>query len=571
MLPELAGVTEPTRVATTAAEKKVKKRALELRAVRRIARDILELRASYRVDLHDVRVARQLNVPAKFAGSTADFASAILAGKVSARADVLELVKQHVRALHVATLEQELHEIASASAYRTRRIEPALRFYGLDGRGGTTLQVAADEYGLSRERVRQIGARVVEGLDRKPYAPKLESTLRLVAKMTPATAAEISRALLDRGLTQRPFDLAGLIRVAHLLHRQPRVAAIDLGGLSFIVRARDAATAKSALESLSENGFGNVKEVTLRLLSRYDVAVTEDIVRRTLSIDPALQWLDDEQLWFRIAPTRDRLLNTILKVLGIVKSISLGDLRDGLLRQRRLESVPPKRVLGLICRKIKGVSLVGETINVDPAKFVAFPVSAVERQLLDILTASGPLVALADFERAAILAGVNRNTFAVYASGSPVIQRFAEGIYGVRGAEFPPGLLESLPKPVKSDVLQEFGWLGVGKIWIGYRLSKPAVRQGALSIPSAFASILVGRFQAHCGSSRGEVTVGGTPRIIRVGWILSDIEAEPGDVLITVYDISKRELNLDLGSEELLDSYKAGRFGRDMVPPIDEE
>jgi hypothetical protein len=62
-------------------------------------------------------------------------------------------------------------------------------------------------------------------------------------------------------------------------------------------------------------------------------------------------------------------------------------------------------------------------------------------------------------------------------------------LYALRGAEFPPGLLEERKKDLTRrrdrKVLKDFGWTQDGQVWILYELSASTVQSGVVSVPAA--------------------------------------------------------------------------------------
>src|SRR5260370_6153358 len=91
--------------------------------------------------------------------------------------------------------------------------------------------------------------------------------------------------------------------------------------------------------------------------------------------------------------------------------------------------------------------------------------------------------------------GLKRDTFYVHLTYSPVIERFAQGVYGLRGSAVPPGLAESLAtRRSKSKLILDYGWMDDGKIEVSYRLSKSVLSNGILSIPAGIRQYVQGRF-----------------------------------------------------------------------------
>ena len=128
------------------------------------------------------------------------------------------------------TLEQELIGIFAATPSRRNR-EILIGYYGWqDGRQHTLTEVGT-RFGITRERVRQVCAK----LTKRPKnaviaAPTMDRALQLIADRLPAPAAEIERELVERGLTAVGMSLESLATAARLLGRPARFQIVTHTG-----------------------------------------------------------------------------------------------------------------------------------------------------------------------------------------------------------------------------------------------------------------------------------------------------------------------------------------------------
>ena len=113
-------------------------------------------------------------------------------------------------------IEDELEDIVRAA--RISRPRPVLRYLGWDGAGGSTLQVAADEAGLSRERVRQLADKTKSKVSERSYAPALDRALSHVSTVS-GEASLIEQSLVEAGLARAPFRIEGLLSAASIFGR----------------------------------------------------------------------------------------------------------------------------------------------------------------------------------------------------------------------------------------------------------------------------------------------------------------------------------------------------------------
>ena len=119
----------------------------------------------------------------------------------------LRRLREVVQAKQRMTLSEELRDIATGlmgGSERNRRI--LIRYLGWDGKGGATLQAVGDEFGMSRERVRQICAPATKSLAvTTPFAPVLDRVLTVVAQQIPAPVSAIEKTLVEEGSDNIPF------------------------------------------------------------------------------------------------------------------------------------------------------------------------------------------------------------------------------------------------------------------------------------------------------------------------------------------------------------------------------
>ena len=117
------------------------------------------------------------------------------------------------------TLEQELIDIfASTPSQRNREI--LIGYYGWkDGRQHTLTEVGT-RFGITRERVRQVCAKLTKRLKTAPVsAPIMDRVLKLISEMLPAPAARIEAELAGQGFTAIGMSLETVAAAARLLDR----------------------------------------------------------------------------------------------------------------------------------------------------------------------------------------------------------------------------------------------------------------------------------------------------------------------------------------------------------------
>lgn len=157
---------------------------------------------------------------------------------------------------------------------------------------------------------------------------------------------------------------------------------------------------------------------------------------------------------------------------------------------------------------------------------------------------------------------------------SPILARYARGVYGLVGADFPPGAAQALiPPKVRTKVLHDYGWTSDQGIWIKYRLSESLAKSGVCSVPSAMSAYVKGSFTLLAEDG---LAVGSFVADKASGWGLGSLfrrrGGEPGDFLVLRFDIKGAVCTAYLREQEpdveaLIESLESGTNG---APPPEE-
>src|SRR5256886_1169518 len=136
-----------------------------------------------------------------------------------------------------AYLEEEL-EFSVREEGRERHLPIIRKLLGWDGGTGTTFEGAAREFGLTRERVRQI-ARAWISRFAGEKAVLLHRAIRFIARRAPAMANELEAALVHEGIMRTPFRLESLWATACWFDINPGWAVHQWNGVRFVAKTTD--------------------------------------------------------------------------------------------------------------------------------------------------------------------------------------------------------------------------------------------------------------------------------------------------------------------------------------------
>jgi len=333
------------------------------------------------------------------------------------------------------TLERELRELLGTG----RDALIAARYYGFDGRGGSSLQAVGNEIGLTRERVRQIVSAVSESLStRRAVSPTFDRTIAFVTDRMPAGAGEIEAELRSQRLTSGLFRLEGVIKAAELLGRRLPFSIAEVKG-ERLVYPQDVPSAVT------------IVRIARRLISRWGMATLSDVVAEVRKVESGVcgrklvasplvrlrsfHWLEKSAGWFWLSDTPyNPVLSRIRKILSVANPINISELWAGVGRGPRMKGFsPPQKVLLEFCRQA-GLRINDETVHAEPGINSDDVLAQAEKDIFRILSEHGGIIATSEFRSACLGMGVNTKTFYLNLVRSPIISTYGGHLYGLIGA-----------------------------------------------------------------------------------------------------------------------------------------
>ena len=451
---------------------------------------------------------------------------------------------------------------------RNKRI--IARYIGLDGSPGASLREVEEAFGLTRERVRQICDRIVSGVKRaRPAMPLLAKCIALVSKNLPAEAEDLENQLAEEGLTQTRFRIESLIRAGELFGEKIPFLVDEVDGGRMVFQPEKRSVVRLVLRCarglIRQFGVATVADLGAQVEERMNTSGGAALVHRVLTRRADFRWLDESSGWFWLTSrSKNRVTSRIKKILAVAGRIHVSELRTGIGRHHKMKGyAPPRRVLLELCRQLPGYRVEGDTVVADPVPDWRSVLKGVELVMAGILKEHGPVMARGQLEARCLGQGMKRSTFYAFLDYSPIIERYAPGVYGLRGADVSPGLVESLIRERKAGkVLVDHGWAGDGCVWIGYRLSEAMIANGMFSVPAPMKRFVNGRFTlcTSDGSAIGAVTVGEN-----ANWGLSPLfrrrGGEPGDLLVLLFNVAKGQVEARIDDDSLLEEFQPQNVG----------
>ena len=470
-----------------------------------------------RVDADDPRFGKAIRAVDVEATTAADMARRVL-GRCHAPPDpgfaALQIEQLCVGMEEAAnlTIEEELIRIFAAGVVDRNR-DILLGYYGWTDGKQHTLSEIGDRFGITRERTRQICAKLIRRHKRpeRIFAPVVERAVALMERRTPCAASQMASYLAEEGLTAVGMGVEGLLVAAELLKR-PVGFSLQWVGMArrrrvgLVVADGDAELVAAAIEiarrEIYYHGIATLERVCGQVAQRVPGRSKERVVAGAVEALPGFVWLDRKARWFRVgAIAKHGLPKTIEKVLSVAGEVSVGALREAMRRNRRLwRELPPEHVLLEFCRRMPRVRVEGKRIIGDPPKDWKKVLTGVEAKLVETLMAHGPVMDRGQLEDLCVSGGMNRFSFHAFLAWSPVIAQLGHSVYGLLGASASAGQLKSLSSRRRAErlahrVLEGHGRTGDGRVWLKYRLSKAASTYAVITIPAALKEVVRGRFQ----------------------------------------------------------------------------
>jgi Sigma-70, region 4/Bacterial RNA polymerase, alpha chain C terminal domain len=463
------------------------------------------------------------------------------------------------------TLQSSLRQALLEVGASPRNIGMVVEYCGWNGGFPRTLESVGAELGITRERVRQIVAKFTKKLRTRGPPEAVKHAIELASDGLPVTSQGFKSLLEKAGLSDGSFS-AEALRIVADVYDYPLTFEIGTEGQLLPKGGAEALHRMivSARRTIGSKGCARISDLLEHepILGRGAREILVDAVGN----DGDFQWLDEEKEWFwrgRTLPGgRNRLVNTIARVLAVAERVTIPELRAAIRRNLRMGGfAPPTTILIRVCENLPFAIMQGAILTrIEDALDWPALLGEVESTFVRVLRKHGPVLQRLDLLQKCRDEGMNLNTFAVFGTYSVVLTHPAVGFYSLVGMEIPPGTIEA--KRQGQPRIQTFvdsGWTKSGAPFLSWKLNARSLHSGIVSIPSAFQKILAGYWRA--GGIEGQ----GTYQIEVRGatcWNLKKLfgrmGSEPDDFLILWFDLSCRSVTAAVGSEELVDAASEG-------------
>jgi hypothetical protein len=330
-------------------------------------------------------------------------------------------------------LEDELVRLLEVHVPGSRDRQLVQRVLGWDGRGGALLAQAGDEFGISRERARQVYDRAIQQIRACELRSTLGEALALVHRRRNRPADDIEAELQLRGLTRHRFGMRGLLTTARVFGRTPKFVLEQAGGKLFVVAGAGVVHTilKAAQRSSSRYGLQTVAEMCSAIAPDFRSASDRRLVRQVLETRDDLRWLDSRRQWFWLTSVpRNPVAGCVKKLLQFAGSVRLADIQRAIDRLPRKRTTPiPLEAIAGFCREAPFCSIGDGSVELVGSLGPGRPLSGAEAKVCRILKRNGNELKFGYLEVLCAAAGVRRPNLWRIVQYSPLIFRRAPRTY----------------------------------------------------------------------------------------------------------------------------------------------
>ena len=494
--------------------------------------------------------------------------------------DSVPLLRSRLAEIENLPLESALADyLESVTRMTGERLNALLARFGWAGDPPATLEVAGRMIGVTRERLRQVEARVTEKLvARAVFMPALTRAIAALEGAAPIAEEDASELLSTRGISKKRFHPKSVIEAARLCGIPSALQLRTVRGAKMVLGTGKEGLARKvasiAIKQCGASGVTNIAEV-LDQVAADDIHVSEDEARRLLTNIEGLQFLDDRWFWNSLATeSRNRLRNICRKMLSVASPIPLLKIREGLRREYTFRTsswpdrwplrVPPLDILRHFLRVHPEFSCDDiDAVRTKAALDYKAELGEVDRVMVEVLrSAPSGVLDRPSIREACLARGVNINSIEMALTYSAVIEHLDVNVWGLRGIDVHVSAIEALRvanamRP-RERRIYGYEWTSDGRIRIAARLPGQ-VASPVLGIPGAVRRYLADkRFAAVAadGSQRGTIGVSEDGSAYGFGRFLEQAGADEGDFLILEFDLASNQVHLQLAGPDVVNDFR---------------
>ena len=339
-------------------------------------------------------------------------------------------------------MEDELTRLLESNVPHARDRRLVGRVLGWDGQRGCCLRAAGEEFGITRERARQIYAQAIQQIRTAEISCALDQVLAFVKRMSNRAAEDVVAELQRQELTRCSFPMPALLRTAKVFGRALDFTVEEAGGKTFIVAGPGVVRSviKAAVRASTRRGVQNIAALCSSIPRGHRSRNDRLFIRQVLNTRSDICWLDtaEETFWLASVP-RNPMVWCLKKVICYASPVAVSDLERAIGRLPAERRTDLSRLLFVkfceqtsFCRVTNGC--VERVVPLGASNLI----SDAERLVCRIIRRHGNELSVERLQSLCESAGVGRPNFWRILLHSPLIFRRAPGIYSVIAASSNP-------------------------------------------------------------------------------------------------------------------------------------
>jgi hypothetical protein len=432
-----------------------------------------------------------------------------------------------------------------------------------------TLDEAGSTIGVTRERVRQVMARLLPELNGKSV-PRLREIAQVLVELSPVPEP-IGRQLAKSGLSRVTLTGNAFINILRLLGMSPaRLVGIDLVAVGewFVVESEVALMKAPTMASQHTSSYGMTTAEEIRqVLSTSANPLDARDIERVLKREPSVKWAGE---WLWVEKEHDglhanRLVNTARSILSVNSPQTVASIHEGARRMwkfRRLDILPPTAAMKAFFEQSPYFVVEGDLVRPNEPLNYREILGTTTATMIDVLKSSPYQV----MDRQSLMeactdAGISSATAGVWTTYAEWMDRFGPNVWGLRGSSPNPAAVEEIRRAALSRLNSEprrkaWGWTADGRVSQTMDVTTSFLSSGVLSFSPGIQGLLAG--QALGIIYRGEQVAMvklGEDHSFCWGWhpAIRAASLSRGDVLKITIDLPNKTGEIQIGGQELWD------------------
>jgi hypothetical protein len=330
-------------------------------------------------------------------------------------------------------LEDELTHLLEAKVPSARDCRLVRRVLGWDGQRGCCLKDAGEEFGITRERARQIYDQVIEQIQGCGLTASLDKALAFVSRMPNANADDVVIELQRHGFTRFLFPMGALLKTAALFGRAPGFTVEKAGRKVFIVAGPGVVRSviKAAQRSTTQRGFQKISALRSAIPEIHRRRNDRAFVRQVLNTRRDIRWLDtdEETFWLASLPWNP-MVRCLKKIICYASPVAVSDVHRALDRlPAKQRSTISRRLVIEFCEQAPFCRVVNGCVERVAPLAASSLISDSERLVCRILRRNGNELSIEHLKRLCDSESVGRPNFWRIVLHSPLIFRSAPRTY----------------------------------------------------------------------------------------------------------------------------------------------